>query len=175
MPNKRHHIKAFTILEMTIAMLIAAIVIGITYACYGIVNKSYLSFKHKNEGIAILNLLDRLIRRDFDNADFVKRNPNGITIRQGDKPVISYRFEAGYIIRNADIIDTFKVENSKVQVFFERQLKVNDDQTSDSNYENERIDELRFDVSFQNETMTFHYNKQYSSENLIKRNPNAIN
>jgi Tfp pilus assembly protein PilE len=174
MPNKKHHIKAFTILEMTIAMLVAAIVIGITYTCYGIINKSYLTFKHKNEGIALLSRVDQLIRRDFEQADLITGNTNVITIQEDNKPIIGYEFTPDYIIRKANIIDTFKVSNDNLQVFFEKQLKVNA-HADNSNSENGRIDELLFNVTFENEPMTFHYDKQYSSENLIKRNANAIN
>ena len=48
----KHRIKAFTIMEVTVTMLIAAILIGITYTTYSIVLKSYNSFTTKNADMA---------------------------------------------------------------------------------------------------------------------------
>jgi len=178
MPGKQHRIKAFTIMEVTIAMLIAAIVIGITYTAYTIISRTYGQFKKKNENMAVLARLDQLLRRDFDRADLITESGHQvISIQRENQPNIRYEFLDSSIIRNAAIADTFKVKSDHYQVLFEGLPKAdaeNTDANADSN-EEYRIDELSLIVNFQNETIPYHYHKKYSSENLINRITHAIN
>ena len=51
-------LQAFTIMEVTIAMLLSAIVIGITYTVFSIVSRSYRSYTNKHEEMNRLLLLD---------------------------------------------------------------------------------------------------------------------
>ncbi|RKR84466.1 prepilin-type N-terminal cleavage/methylation domain-containing protein [Mucilaginibacter gracilis] len=175
MPGKPNTVKAFTLLEMTIAMLVAAVVIGITYTSYQIISRSYLDFKLRNERMVTLASLDQLLRRDFDQAEIISGSNKHIRIDKENKPAVEYEFADRYIIRKAIIIDTFKVTNDSCRMFFEKQQIINDETTETANTEDNRIDELLFNVSYNNETIPYHYNKDYSSENLIKRNPNAVN
>jgi Tfp pilus assembly protein PilE len=177
MPSKPHKIKAFTIMEVTVAMLIAAIVIGITYTAYNIISKTYGNFKKKNEDMAVLARLDQLLRRDFDRADLITESGHEMIFQKEGQPDIRYEIAPTYLVRNAISVDTFKVVNANYQVLFEGQLK-NETENIDSDTndkEEERIDELSFTVDFKDEAIPYHYEKKYSSENLIKRSPNAIN
>jgi hypothetical protein len=60
-------------MEVTVTMMIAAILMGITYTTHIIVSKSYLSFNTKNAGMAEVELLDKLLKRDFDRADVIAK------------------------------------------------------------------------------------------------------
>jgi Tfp pilus assembly protein PilE len=164
MYNKNQQLKAFTIMEVTITMLIAVIVIGITYTAYTIVNKSFLNYKSKNEDIALLARIDHLIRRDFEQATIVEGDQTGINIIKSGQPSIHYEITPGYILRKATVTDTFKVNSSDVKAYFEG---------TDRQYD--RIDELTFTIHDQDDLIPYHYFKQYSSANLIQPSPNAIN
>ena len=166
--NKR--VKAFTIIEITVAMLISAIVIGITYAAFNIVNQSYRSFQHKNEDIAVLMRLDELLRNDFSKADMISKTTNGIFIKKGSDS-ITYAFEPGFTVRTSSIIDTFKVTMQGLVTGFEAVPITMVNPVTEQN----RIDELEYSVLFENEKIPYYYRKQYSSADLIERNPNAVN
>jgi len=166
----KNKVKAFTILEVTISMLVTALVIGITYTAYSIVIKSYQSFTKKNEDMAVLISLDHLLRRDFERADTILKDLNGVTIMEHDKTV-KYAFTPDFITRNSAIIDTFKVQSLGVKTIFEN-MPVDEIQNTT---ERNRIDELDFILLFQNEKIPHHYQKLYSSENLIKREADALN
>jgi Tfp pilus assembly protein PilE len=163
----KHRVKAFTILEVTITMLIAGLLIGITYASYSIVIKSYHSFTMKNDAMASLVSLDHLLKRDFDQADVIFKEPDGVSIKKEDK-TIKYIFSTDFIVREAARIDTFKMQTTDINTTFEN-AAINEIQATD---EQNRIDQLDFVLIFQTEKIPYHYHKLYSSENLVQRNPN---
>ena len=166
----KHRIKAFTILEVTITMLIAGLLIGITYTSYSIIIQSYHSFTSKNDDMAVLVTLDHLLKRDFTRADIITKTPNGINLA-GAGNVVDYQFTPDFVIRSATRIDTFKVQTRDMNTSFENSpiSEITDTE------EQSRVDQLDFTLIFQNEKIPYHYHKLYSSVNLIQRNPNAIN
>ncbi|HEY2582443.1 MAG TPA: hypothetical protein VGI43_11590 [Mucilaginibacter sp.] len=166
----RNRVKAFTILEVTITMLIAGLLIGITYMSYSIIVKSYHSFTLKNDEMTILVSLDHLLKRDFERAEIIVKDQDGIVLTSNDK-VIKYKFKADYIIRSGAKIDTFKVQTQNVSTTFENVEISEVQETGEQN----RIDELGFTILFQDQKIPYHYHKLYSSVNLIQRNPNAVN
>ncbi|MDB5008616.1 MAG: hypothetical protein JWP45_3009 [Mucilaginibacter sp.] len=172
----KHKLKAFTILELTVTMLITALLIGITYTSYSIIVKSYRSFTLKNEDMGILISLDHVLKRDFDLADVILKTSDGLTLKS-DQKIVKYTFNPDFITRESVKTDTFKVETQLVQTSFETIL-VNDIQDAE---EQNRLDDLTFSLLYQNEKIPYHYHKNYSSINLIlrkefneQRNPNAI-
>jgi len=166
----KNRVKAFTIIEVTITMLISAIVIGITYSVYSIVSYSYSSFNSKNENMAVVLRLDELLRKDFDRSQCIVKDTSGITFQAAGR-LIKYKFDPDYILRIDLITDTFKVKPDTANVFFETK-PINEIETS---AEQNQIDELNLTLTSQNEKITYHYHKVYSSENLFTRKPDAIN
>jgi Tfp pilus assembly protein PilE len=166
----KQKVKAFTIMEVTITMLITGLIIGITYTSYSIVIKSYRSFTTKNDNMAVLVSLDHILKRDFDRADSILKDSAGITIKRNDV-FIKYVFMPDFIVRNSVRTDTFKIQTQDVTTTFEN-VPIIEMQTA---AEQNRIDGLDFTLVFQNEKIPYHYRKLYSSENLIQRNPNAVN
>jgi hypothetical protein len=161
--------RAFTIIEVTIAMLISTIVIGITYTVYSIISRSYNSFNNKNESMFVVVRLDELLQKDFDKADLILKDTTGMTFQSaGD--IITYKFDRDHIIRIGLIADTFKVKMDSANTFFEAR-PINDISPL---VEQNRIDDLNLLLSTQSEKITYHYHKQYSSENLFSHNPNAL-
>ena len=166
----KYKVKAFTVMELVITMLVAAILMGFIYTAFQIVNKSYRVFHEKNEGIATLERLDELLKKDFSKAEFVEKSSNAI-ILQWEKDTVQYSFESGYILRVSSITDTFKLKNVTTSALFEY-FPVDG---QGSSKEEDRIDELAIGLIIQNENITYHYYKVYSSANLINRKTNAIN
>ena len=58
-------------MEVTIAMIVAGIVVMMSYTVFTIMGKSYLDFSKKNESIASLLLFDKVLKRDFSNARLI--------------------------------------------------------------------------------------------------------
>jgi len=163
-------VNAFTILEVTITMLIAGLLIGLTYTSFTIVSKSYRAFKDKNDRMSVLVSLDHVLARDFDRADIIIKAPDGISIKNSNQ-VIKYIFNTDYVTRISTKTDTFKVQPVEMKTAFEN-MPLTEVQASD---EQNRLDEVAFTVVFLDQKIPYHYHKQYSSDNLIKRNPDAGN
>jgi len=165
-----NRVKAFTIMEVTVAMLIAGLVIGMTYTAYSVVSRSYQSFQQKNDDIAVLLQLDHLLKRDFAQADTIFKTANGLTFTNA-KSMVNYQIDSSWIIRTSAVTDTFKVKVSGVNTLFEEQPITNISPTDEPN----RVDELEFQVLFQDKSIPYHYYKTYSAANLIERNAHALN
>ena len=165
----KHRVKAYTLMEITVAMLVSAIVISITYSAYSIVSRSYIAYKTKNDRLAVLERLDELLKRDFSHADSILKTDNGILVMsKGDS--ISYELDTAFVVRMSTIIDTFKVKTAETVTSFENASITVISPDKGQN----RIDDLDFTLLFENEKIPYHYHKDYSSANLIERNPNAI-
>jgi len=171
MKKNKHQLAAFTIMELTVAMLISAIVIAITYTAYSMVSGSYISYTNKHNEMAVLVRLDELLKKDFSKADFILEDRNILRLNNSQQ-FISYKFEAEQIIRTSIITDTFKVASSDLLLSFESRVLA--EEPSDDEEEN-RVDELSFTVDYNHQKFPYHYYKQYSATNLMNRHPNAIN
>lgn len=157
-------------MEVIITMLITAILIGITYTVYSIISKSYSSFNTKNTDIALVLTLDNLLKKDFDRAEIILKDTDGIAIRNSIRTV-RYKFNPDNIIRIGAETDTFKIKTDTISAAFETD-PVNGKGTLE---ERNRLDEVNLSLILQNEKITYHYHKVYSSANLFNREPDAIN
>jgi len=166
----KNSVKAFTLMEVTIAMLISAVVIGITYTSYSIVVKYYVAYAKKNTEIIGLTTIDHLLRRDFERADSIRNDTGGIAFSVGGQ-LVKYEFDTNFIVRKAAGIDTFKVETKALNLFFEG-VPVTEDEAAG---ERKPVDELSFTLLYEKAEIPYHYRKKYSSENLLNSAPNAIN
>ena len=149
-------------------MLIAAILIGITYTSYSIIVRSYHSFIQKNDEIGVLLVFDHLIKRDFERSELVQKDSSGFTFTT-DSTVVRYEFFPDAIIRKARLVDTFKIKNARLEASF-KSLPVMD-LPGDSR--KKMIDALDFVLFFQKDTIDRHYRKIYSSADMLKIYSNA--
>ena len=163
----KKNVKAFTILELTITMMISAILITLTFIIYGIVSRSYQSYSKKNDEVLVMLTLDKLLKRDFSRAERIERKDSTIWIINRIDTA-RYAFGAGFIVRTRGIIDTFRVNHQQLETKFEGQVpQVNPDSVIFQ-------DELYFAIYYHDQVIPFHYYKQYSSENLFQNDANAI-
>jgi len=163
-------IRAFTIIEVTIAMLISAIAIGITYTAFLIISHSYSTYDVKNKDMSNVLRLDELLRKDFSRALIVVKDTNGIALRF-QLSVVKYKFDTAYVVRISGIADTFKVKVDSVKTLFEN-TAINETGTDD---EQNRIDLLGLSLNLHHRQINYHYHKIYSSADLIKRKSDAVN
>ncbi|GGH22124.1 PulJ/GspJ family protein [Mucilaginibacter phyllosphaerae] len=160
-------VKAFTILELVITMMISAILIGLTFTIYGIVTRSYHSFSKKNDEVMVMLTLDRLLRRDFSKAEAVRRQGLKVLII-GQNDTTSYTFDSGFLVRTRGITDTFRVDYQQLDSKFEgRPPETNPDSAV-------LQDELSFSITYHDQVIPYHYFKQYSSETLFQNDHYAI-
>jgi prepilin-type N-terminal cleavage/methylation domain-containing protein len=163
---RNHKCKAFTILEVVVTMLIAAILVGITYSAYRIVSKSYFAYLEKNRSLYNLTSLDRLIKRDFRRSVKINTISDGLQFSCLTDTVF-YGFKPSYVTRTQGITDTFRINISELRIKF-----LQTDITPSA--ELLPVDELSFLLQEKQDTIAYHYFKLYSSEELVKISTHAI-
>jgi type II secretory pathway pseudopilin PulG len=159
--KSEHRLPAFTIMEITVVMLISAIVVAITFTAYGMVSRAYSTYLEKRNRMAVLIRLNELLQRDFRQAQQVLRLENTVLFSDSGRQ-ITYRFEPDQLIRQSTIVDSFKVKAADLICSF-------DNQVTSEGLEPVRIDELSFTVQNDQEKFPYHYTKHYSSANLIQK------
>jgi prepilin-type N-terminal cleavage/methylation domain-containing protein len=152
-------VAAFTLIELTIAMLIASIAISITYTAYTIVIKLYTNYTVRQEKASAVTLLNKLLSVDFIAAEQVLRTEDGFQIicRNGK---IRYTVTEDFVVRDQFSLrtDTFNMSVSNGGYYFEK-TEVDFEKT---------IDEVHFSIALAGYVVPLRYYKQYSSQNLFK-------
>jgi type II secretory pathway component PulJ len=155
--NKR--LPAFTLMEVTIAMLISAIAISMTYTIYRIVSKSYFDYSVKQDQMADLMTADQLIRTDFFSASQIRKTESGmdLLLKQGH---IVYVFDKERLMRSQFDLktDTFKINAQLSNASFENKEAESGD----------RIDQVKITVMAEGRNIPYIYNKKYSSNDLFE-------
>ncbi|MDB5122339.1 MAG: hypothetical protein JWP94_468 [Mucilaginibacter sp.] len=163
-------IKGYTIMEVTVTMLVAGILIGITYTMYSLIYKSYGAFDRKNQDMVVLASLDGVLARDFNRAEFVLKDTDGLSLRYNGHR-IRYQFEPDYVTRTDTRTDTFKVKAEEVTTSFDGKPANQGFPAAEQN----KVDELALSILYGKERIPFHYFKSYSSANLFQPDSHADN
>jgi Tfp pilus assembly protein PilE len=159
----KNKVKAFTLMELTVTMLVTALVVAISYSAYVLIIRTFQMYEMKQDETAALLQLDRLLRKDFSETRRITQATNGLDLNSPDR-LINYTFTEEAVIRRAGISDTFKVKPANIKFYFECSLKQSQPEYST---ESPLIDELSFDVTYQHDHVLCHYLKQYSSTDLF--------
>jgi hypothetical protein len=152
-------VKAFTIIEMTVVMLLSTIVISMAYFAFELLSKRYVKYKAQTEVYYKLTLLDQLLSKDFFTADSIKAYGGNLRTFQGE--VISdYEFVGHYILRRAaNQTDTFYFQVVKHELLYQ-EMPVSSD---------ELIDQCKLNLLFENRNLEYVYSKQDGSANSINK------
>lgn len=146
-------------MEVTVAMLIAAVCITACYTAYGLVSTYYRTFQQKNETAAVVMSLKQVIETDFLKSKGILKSEDGFELLQ-DSTKISYHFNEGRILRALANIhtDTFKLQFDQLGTYFENQPVV----TADT------IDQISFTTFLgQRVPVRLQINKHYSAKDLF--------
>ena len=150
-------IKAFTLFEMVLAMLLAAIVIGMAYSAYTIIISMYKNHSVYVERNTTIATFRKVVYADFDEATDVALNGNRIIFKDiNHETTTSYEINRDSVIRISKTIDTFYLKELVVAAEFENK-----------NTMQGRIDHLTFNFRHAGIPVTLGINKVYSSEELF--------
>ncbi|WP_276090978.1 prepilin-type N-terminal cleavage/methylation domain-containing protein [Pedobacter sp. JY14-1] len=108
-------IKAFTLMEVVLAMMLAAIVVGMAYTAFSLFGKLQGSYRQKNLRHADLQMVREVLQRDVERAGSVRL--------EGDRLLMdSLIYQAGgdFLLRQvAGGTDTLKLRTLRIQGSFE--------------------------------------------------------
>ncbi|MFK6999635.1 hypothetical protein V3Q90_00050 [Flavobacterium oreochromis] len=108
---KINKLNAFSIIEAIIAMVIASIIISITFVIFNIISERLLDYKRQNLKTNDLNRLTYSINKDIFDSDHLNLTDNRLHFNNYTGEQLDYLFEESKIIRfNKDFIDTFYIQ-----------------------------------------------------------------
>jgi hypothetical protein len=159
-------IKAYTILELIVVMIISTLVIAITYKAYDVVLWQYMQFKNNSDKISKLIILDVLLTRDFSESDYViLREERGIDCVYQEKQIGYYFLQEKIIREDQSSVDTFFIKIENIQ------YKQNGISTSKLNM---LVDEIRFE-NLDETVHHFIYKKVYGADFLMRQEELNVN
>jgi len=109
-------------MEMVLAMMLAAIVIGMAYSAFTMFSRLYGSYHTKNLDHASVQVFREVLHADMDHAEFVFADETQLRFKASgdDSRLLSYRLGPDYLIRNtAELQDTFKIKGLMQETLFE--------------------------------------------------------
>ena len=155
--NKR--LEAFTLMEMTVALLLTGLVTGIALTAYGIIESQFQHFQGSRNGFHEVAQLNLALQRDVQSCREVIRNDDGIYCRYQNGDQIDYAFTDEFVMRTAgQRTDTFHLKTEERSFRFEGNEQFVPELP---------IDAFSFKGSIQEEALPFHYFKTYGTAQLF--------
>jgi len=157
---EKQRIEAYTLMEIAVAMLLAALCISICYTAFGLIGNYFNAFEKKNSSVQTVLALNRAMHTDIDRSHYLLRTEDGIDARQ-DSLLVSYHFGNEMISREVQGLrtDSFTLTSSEMNCSFEgRDVSAGD-----------TLDRLSFVLSLEKGAkVPLLFKKVYSAQDLFK-------
>lgn len=155
--NKHILIKAFTLVELQITLLLSGIVVSFVLMSYQIIFRFHKQYVAKVEQINKVQKLNFLLQKDNLQSVKINLTPNGFSFSNEKEKFVEYQPIENKLIRIQAIRrDTFVLENLSLQLLYnENEIKIVGD----------RINTIK--IGFENDKL-FHIKKEYASVQLMK-------
>lgn len=154
----KHRINAFTLFELVLGMLLAAIVIGMAYYGSFIFMRIYEGYSKSSYSQSELSLFKKVVSKDVENAAEIDLLNDGLLLKdEYGGLMLSYEFSQDYAIRKSMAVDTFKLADLFVRGSFEGEGQASG-----------LTDVLVFSFSYADSPATFLIRKHYAAEDLFK-------
>lgn len=152
-------IRAFTLLELLIGMIISSIVIGFCYMSYSIIYKQYMSYKILKLEIVETIQFNSILNADFISAETILFDENILILNSTNRSQLQYDFNDNNILRkDGEVTDTFKLFPTNILP----QYLIESEQSISS-----IVNDFSFDSNVLGEPEHFHFTKNYSAETMI--------
>lgn len=153
-----NRLRAFTLMEMMVVMVVSAVAITICFTCFNLIQRQFLRFKDRQEAFAVHLEIDRLMTKDFSDCRQILKMQQGCSFRYAWRTV-RYEFMDGMIVRlDSARSDTFSIPFSGIEM---RQGG------RDVVEEGEMIDALRLQFLIDDEEFSLSFQKQYGADSWL--------
>lgn len=151
-------IKAFTIAETVIVLLLTLLTTGIAYFAFGKVNEAYRSYYKNQTALQQLSLFHQLVVTDFYSSDSLKVSDDQLIVYKPQQQV-GYQFLDNHIVRGQNqVIDSLVVENQLVQYDFH---------LTDAGLPSKLVTGLQLSFTVNKEPIVWQFNKSYGADVLM--------
>lgn len=153
-----HKLKAFTLMELLVGMIISSIVIAFAYSAYSLIYKQYVSYRSVKSKVIETMQLHTVMSNDFNNSEYSTFDSNKLKLNTTNN-TLTYNFIDSLIIRiDNELSDTFKLVARTIQV----KPVFNDVISNDT-----LINNIQFDVFVFDNTEHFTFTKKYTAQTLM--------
>lgn len=140
-------IKAFTIAEMIVVLVLSSIVISIAIVVLNLVQKQVSGIQFNLEKQNEIQVLDKLLWHDFNKYELHYFSKEKILLCLNPLDTITYQFDKDFVLRNQD---TLKVNLTETVFYLDAEKVV--ENTIDAI-------EIQFSEAFQNKTLFIYKTK----------------
>lgn len=95
-------LKAFTLMEVMVAMAISGIVLATAMSAFGIMERQFDNFRERGGDIFQVQRTRSLLAKDISDAVLVQNAGSSIVLRMPDDNVLQYHFRAGALTRERE-------------------------------------------------------------------------
>ena len=109
--TKTGRLKAFTLSEMIVTLLVTIIVVGLAFSILNLVQKQMSGIEDNFEQDTATNLLRQSLWLDFRTSNVISYNAKNASLTcENEETSVRYLLEDTFIIRNLDTLKTSIVE-----------------------------------------------------------------
>ncbi|WP_046744109.1 prepilin-type N-terminal cleavage/methylation domain-containing protein [Kordia zhangzhouensis] len=117
MNNRKHTIRAFTLSELVIVILITVIVAGIAFSVLELVQKQMSGIQTNFKNTTSISLLEQSLYIDMHRSNQVQYDKlNNTLVFTSEIDTVRYQIEKDFVHKE---IDTFALSIEKIQLYFE--------------------------------------------------------
>lgn len=150
-------IRAFTLMELMIGLVVSSIAISSGYMLYQFTLKQYNDYKKVRTELVEFASFYSELENNFYHSEKIYFKDNKLQFDGGIINNIKYEFSESYVLRiSNNSVDTFKVECSRFNA-----AKVN-------SHSNNLVSDVSFVVKFREEYYDVDLNKRYSAKEIIE-------
>lgn len=155
-------VKAFTLMELLIGMIISTIVIGFCYMSYSLIYKQFMTYKAIKIELVEAMELNSVLNNDMGNSELILFDNNELTLVNEGKDALKYTFNETAVLRTAAaVVDTFKLKPINIVAHY---------LANENNLSNVVLS-FSFDTDVLGEQEHFQFSKLYDAEMIVS---NAI-
>lgn len=148
-------IKAFTIIELVVVMILTAIIATIAYLAIQNTQQSYSLFENNTDEALKISRFRTLLQKDFETSQYATFENNQLILTT-EKGIIRYTFQESNINRTIkNVSDNFEINSNNFITSFQKE-------PTNNGY----IDFFQFNIQLFERERTLSFIKKYSSVNL---------
>jgi len=152
---KNNKIKAFTLSEIIVVLILTSIVVALAFSVLSLVQKHMRSIEENLKEHTIINKLEVSLNLDFNRFSRINYNDIEKELQfYNEIDTLHYQFNNDYIIKE---LDTFKIQLQNKKFYFEGETKQNGD-----------IDAMKLTVSNNNSNKFIFVYKQNDATSFIE-------
>jgi len=149
-------LKAFTVIELIMSLLISSVVIAIAFYAFLFLNKQFIRYNSRSGEINEYIIFKTAVENDLKNSEYLLDSTGLLVFKGTNNSDIIYQVSGDYIVRQNEFsIDTFKIANTGFIASYDPKS-------------NNIINGLLFKPVLLGQDLEIKFDKPFSAEQLMK-------